>query len=368
LFLVTLVLRQVIHWSAAIVIVLLTVGFDLFKDFLLGTAIVYSDSITAALLTISLSSTLLSLRNTMPMVWITMSGTSLAAAAHFRGQYFFAIQGIFVLALITGFLFLGSAILKRTGRSKISHQVSKFVDLRLFVLGVVAFTLCIPNLVARERQLGDIPWDTVGRYHWTSTEAFAVAGNWMYEEDLAGFVAAGGQGTACKVDPIKCLEINTIEKNSEQPFSIYDDEPYSATEFQKMVRKTFVSHPLKWAEIKTPYFLKFWYSEPSVASAVGSQKIMGTWTLLGLLAAILIATYTLLLSHQRRVGAILFFAIVFATLLPPYMAHYETRYLVFTKIIGFLTSAMVIAYASRLVVNYISFRYRNRIWTTTQGG
>ena len=352
LFLVTLVLRRVLPGTLAIIIVLITLWTDLFQNYLLGVAVVYSDSATAALLVICLAAIILSVQKQDSMIWIFLSAVSLAAAAHFRGQYFLVIQGLTFLALFMVVLLVVMAVLKQLDSTKLFNQIAKFKDVRLIVLGLVSFSLCLPNLIARERQLGDVTWDTAGKFHWTNTEAFAMMGNWIYEKDHAGFVAAGGGGTACKVKPVKCLEVNTAEMNSEQPFSILDNEPYSARDFQKLTRDIFVTNPLKWAKIKLPYFFKFWYSEPSVTSAVGSQRIMGTWTLIGLVIVLLTAAKHFLLSHQYRVSAILIFTIVLATLLPPYLAHYETRYLVLTKLIGFLSSSVVAGYSFVWVWNW----------------
>jgi hypothetical protein len=361
LSLVTVVLCRYINRIAASAILLVFIASDIFDDFLLGAAIVYTDSICAALLLISSCSALLITPNRRSWKFIPLTVLGLAGAAYFRGQYYFSVQLMLAISVVVSILALLVFVLQKTNlenQSRVLAALRNQCDWKIIAVGVACFLLCVPNLIARDRQFGDIPWDTNGRYHWSVTESFAMSTNWMYSSDIEGFVADGGHGTACKVDPAKCKEINSREESSENPFTVYDAEPYSASEFRKMVLDTLVRHPFEWAKIKGPFFFKFWYSEPSSNIFFGAQTFMGTWTFLGFGASVLTAIWWLVRVRGLRLGSSVFLSIVVATLLPPWISHYEARYLIFPKVIGFITFGLLVSRVASFAWTRLKIRAR----------
>lgn len=357
---VAVALRGYFNWQISLLVPLSLFATSLYRDFLLGTAVVYSDSITAACLLLSIASAVLASRRRNPFLLLAVSALGVTSAAYFRGQYFPVVQALFVIGILLVALYVPKRILSNSSASpKLKVLLEKVINLRswqvLFV-GAISLLLCAPNLIAREQQFGDISWDLSGRYHWTSTSALVAMGNWFTEDQLAGFAADGGAATACKVDRKRCGEIHREESASESPFSIYDDEPYTAREYQSMVLRTFVKHPIEWARVKLPYFFSHWYSEPRVSSPSGTQFFLGSWTLIGILCLALYALTELVRSRDTRTSALLALLVLGATLMPPYVAHYEVRYLVLPKVLGFLAA------------NLILLRLNERIWRRKSQG
>jgi hypothetical protein len=159
--------------------------------------------------------------------------------------------------------------------------------------------------------------------------------NWRTYESQAGFVQEGGGGTACRVDPQLCTKINIVESQSPSPFNIYDSEPYSAKEFRDFGLKTLREHPVKWFTIKFPYFLKYWNSTPSIATPSGTDfpnSILSAFGLLILGATFFARTIRKLWLGPASLGVVL----MGATIMPPFLAHFEVRYLVASKLVGII--------------------------------
>jgi hypothetical protein len=334
------ILRSFMRVWIAILVIAILIQTDLYHQYLVRDAVIWSDGYAAAFICLTILFSYIGYSKSR-IRYFVLSGFSLAVVAHIRGQYFLVVQFFVVLAVCLVGLYVVSFVYNKVkvlpDFSKNPHDVLKLVTMPLAILSIAAMLTCTPYLLWQKNHIGDLSWDLKGEWHWTSNDAFAVMFNWHKNEDLAGFIRDGGGGTACKVDPQLCAEINLAEYKNASPFSIYDSEPYTAKEFYDLGLRTFLHHPVKWFTIKFPYLLRYWNSKPSIASPSGSDFPNSVLSAFGLL--ILGASFFARRTRKLWFGPA-FIAVVLtgATLAPAYLAHFEVRYLVAVKFIGLCVS------------------------------
>ncbi len=340
------ILRIFMRFWIAILVMVAVIQTDLYHQYLVRDAIIWSDGYAAGFICLTILFSYKGYSNSN-IKYFALSGFSLAALAYVRGQYFVVIQ--FFLVLAVGFLGLALVLflynrarmlpsfLKKTG------SFSRKVSAPLALLSLVAILTCAPYLLWQKNHVGDISWDLKGEWHWTSTDAFAAMGNWIKAEDQAGFIAQGGGGTACKVDPELCEMVYLAEYRDKTPFSIYDSEPYTGEEFYAMTLKTFRQHPVQWFKIKFPYLVKYWNSTPAISGPSQSDLNASVVSAAGLA----ILAVSLLFKRSRLIWfapAIITVTLIGATVGPAYLAHLEVRYLASVKLIGLVISLGTVGY------------------------
>ena len=326
------------YWIALVAIALL-VQTDLYHEYLVRDAIIWSDGYAAGFLCLSLIFTVLGSK-TLRKFYFIASGVSLAILIHLRGQYFVSLQILGVMTLVFGIIWSVITCLRSCKHTAYFYQRKDALLQRVFLpfllIFIVSFTACLPYLFWQKSNIGDLSWDLKGKWHWTSTEAFAVAGNWYSADDMAGFISQGGGGTACKVDQVLCAKINRAEKDTATPFNIYDETPYSTREFSKMTRSTFTKHPIKWFIKKSPYVYRYWISSPAITSPTTPNYIAATVSAIGLVTLV-VASLFRPLRNQYLVPIFMSIVMIGLTVGPPYLAHFEVRYLVAVKLIGLIS-------------------------------
>lgn len=330
------ILRALMRFWIALLVIAAVIQTDLYHQYLVRDAIIWSDGYAAAFICLTILFSYLGYSK-FKVRYFALSGFSLAVLAHIRGQYFVVVQ--FFVVLIVCLLAINLVVFafkKLWGcglGSSNNRNFFKFGTAPLAILSLVALLACFPYLLWQKNNVGDLPWDLKGKWHWTSTDAIVVATNWFYPDRLAGFVEGGGGGTACKVNPTLCATINTIENTTTDPFNIYDNEPYTAKEFSKMTLDTLIRHPLKWFSVKFPYFLKYWDSSPAVSSPTRSDFPTSELSAVG----ILMLSASIFIKRIRKnflIVLVTTVVLIGATIAPPYLAHFEVRYLVSIKLIG----------------------------------
>ncbi len=347
------ILRAFMRFWIALLVVAAVIQTDLYHQYLVRDAIIWSDGYAAAFICLTILFSYLGYSK-FKVRYFALSGFSLAVLAHIRGQYFVVVQFFVVLIVCLLAINLMVFAFKKLwgyglGSSK-NRNFFKAGTAPLAMLSLAALLACFPYLLWQKNNVGDLPWDLKGKWHWTSTDAFAAMGNWMKTEDLAGFVRDGGGGTACKVDPPLCDSINELEKEHPSPFSIYDSEPYSAKHFSAMTLKTFRENPVKWFQVKIPYVLRYWDSRPAISGPSGSDFPTSELSALGL------ATLALSFFFKRArklflIPAFISVILIGATVGPPYLAHFEVRYLVAVKLIGLIVLASSAGFLMNLIAN-----------------
>jgi hypothetical protein len=342
------ILQLFIRFWVAVLVVTAIIQTDLYHQYLVRDAIIWSDGYAAAFICLTILFSYLGCSNSK-IRYFALTGISLAVLAYIRGQYFIVIQFFVVVTVcLLGLTLVLLALDKLRGCGLVRHKSRtflRFVTTPFTLLSLVSILACLPYLIWQKNNVGDISWDLKGKWHWTSTDAFVGATNWYYPNRLAGFVEGGGGGTACKVDPILCATINAAENGTADPFNIYDDQPFTAKEFSDMALKTLKHHPLKWLSVKFPYLMKYWDSRPAVSSPVQSDFPTSELSLLGLL---ILSAFIFVKKIWKKFLIVLITTVVLigATIGPPFWAHFEVRYLVPIKLIGlvvfFITTALLV--------------------------
>jgi hypothetical protein len=160
--------------------------------------------------------------------------------------------------------------------------------------------------------------------------------NWLYPDQLAGFVTDGGGGTACRVDPQKCEEFHQREAATTSPFNIYDDYGVPYQEFNHATASRALKSPVKWFEYKGPIMWRYWTAPLSNNNLLGQVDTIIAWL------ALLNIWWFFLLRRRWRVFfnyvskntpiVLLCSSVLFFVFVPPYLAHFEARYFLLPRL------------------------------------
>jgi hypothetical protein len=297
----------------------------LWRDYLVGTGALYSDGLTAALLilavcTVSRESTDLA----SALRAATVCGGALALATYLRGQYSLAAL---LLICIAGGFFLTRALQFVLGARRVGGVRSRRLKWSATQFAIIALTLIVamsPFWIWRHLVDGgaNLPeWSTGGRTTWTLTDAFAYEANWRREDQLAGFIAEGGHGAACIIEPSVCDLIHD-EAAIGGGFDIYSGIPKTAREYQALVVSSILNNPWRWVQFKAPFFAEYFGSTYTVASPSSSSFIRLFIRVAGLVIAGLF-----IVRDAAMTGIAVAAVTSIATLGPPFVSHLEVRYL-----------------------------------------
>jgi len=335
--------------STAISLFILT---PMFREYLIGRSLIYSDGMSiVGLFFVVVKTWQLSL-NSKDSNGKSKSGILNSSSNHmlagvvlglvvlFRHQYFLTVQilifSFLLLVLYFMYIFFAKTVSRVGPVRRYEERKSSLLKLLWHMALMIFGTLLIiaPYSVWKANKFGDIPWDTGGKYVLTSTEGLGFMANWGIRDDFPDFIREGGQGTACIVDPIRCEEIQRSEIESGDPFNIYDDEPYTASDYRSFTVETFFNSPIAWTFDRMPYFLDFFGRDP-ISNSPGGWKSVPYLASLAVFgsAGLFQMLYQSRSQNDRRIlGLYLPLAVlagvIVATFLPPFVAHYETRYLV----------------------------------------
>lgn len=330
------IFQEFMSWWIAAIMVITIIQTDLYHEYLVRDAVIWSDGFGAGLLTLTLIFSYLGSQKSNYYFFLA-SGISLAAVIYLRAQYFSLINFLGALTILVGILWLASRFLTSIWPIKSMKLNQKYISKQLFLplllITTVTFSACAPYLLWQKNTFGDRSWDLDGDWHWTSYAPFVYMNNWRTSTDLGGYLATGGDGTACQVDKKLCEEINRIEKNSESPFNIYDETPYNSRDYYELTKSTLMHHPFKWFAHKVPYFYRYWISGPELAAPGKSNILFALFSAAGL-GMLFVLPFFKFARRNFPATAVLSIIFVGLTLLPPYIGHLEVRYLVFTKLIG----------------------------------
>jgi hypothetical protein len=342
--------RRCLKGLPALLAILPIYLFPLVHNYLLRDSVIWSDGWAALFLSFSVVLALNAAIAASPISWILCSGMSFGIAVYIRGQYFAVIQLALLVTIASGVLKLLARLIPRASQQSPPLDVAQTSFHRPF-RQLLAWTLsvlmtCAPYVFWRASNIGDIPWDTSGRISWTSTEAFAMMGNWIPSEKQVAFIREGGGGTACVIDPNQCREILKLEYADPTPFSIYDSEPFSAREYKKFTIQTFLRNPLEWSGHKIPVLWRYWFSEPTVSSPGGNDPIASSLSLAGLLVMFSLGCTPRFRKRFGVTGVVILLCLV-GTFAPPFLAHFEVRYLIWPKLLGLISIFFSMAFLLR---------------------
>lgn len=329
-----------------------------FRSFTLRQIIPYSDGLTAALLATAI---ILSIQQRKSQIAPSiLIGVCIGCAANLRGQYFGLVQVLFFTSVLI--VLLGALTRIRLSFSVVPDCVAQRKDTfkRLSLVGLFAMASCLPYLSYRLDKFGDIPWDNAGKITWTTSSSFVSMFNWMPSSQLAPFIAEGGQGTACKLDKVACEHFVESELLSPSPFNIYDDGPVSSEQYTRYMHEVMFSQPISWFKSKFPIFLKYWFSGSSVTSPVPGRFLAGLSSLVGFVVLVSLSVWHL--AILRELWPVLLVGIMVFTIGPPFIAHFEVRYLLLPRLLGLGTSIMFFVAAA----SFLGRKFRSYVQTRVE--
>lgn len=192
----------------------------------------------------------------------------------------------------------------------------------LVYVGVIGCAIAIglsPSFVVRAAIDEPISWTS----NYVSAGDYAYAQRWLtdaqLEESGASFLRQGGANWACKADPVRCEELNTIASLTLQG---------EAVDYELLRRAAFASikeHPFEVLRIKAPYFVQSFSSSPG--AGVESRSIAATifWVITWVLLVPICRS--LKNYHSPYMVVVFYLCYVLGVLALLVLAHIETRYL-----------------------------------------
>ena len=241
-----------------------------------------------------------------------LAGTFLGLSAYFRSQF----ELLLLVLTVWGVLL---AILVRL------NMFPKLLDRRLFSPSVK--TILVALFAAH---LLTIPWRIYhwiyqGKPYWVATASAMFQNAVVTSEQLikvgAGWIVHGGGNLVCRIDISACGD--SINAN-------------------KLFVKTFLSNPVEWFSLKIPLIGEYWFSSLQDWTSVVNHASPAELAIDLLLLSAVLASTAMLVTRKTRLGSLwLLLAWVTASLLSAYgviftLAHLETRYFYFPKIMGLL--------------------------------
>jgi hypothetical protein len=313
-------LRKYASLTAALLSPLLLLATGLFRDFFLRNAHVYSEALSTS--GWMLSMVLLALACQRRRVSLAvLSGLALALSAYVRGIFsFLAVILVAHAALVTVVMFVRQRPRGLKGAWGLLRG-SPVAYLLVSALAFQAFT--VPYRIYNYKRLDSFGWIFIAHswsQQWQKPEKLIATGG--------GWLAAGGSGMACKVDPVQCDEIEKAEvaTGSEKAYS--GKGALTFEEFEARAKRVLFTRPHIWAAHKAVLFPTYWFSLPAAfAPTVDESReyIQNGFFLLAALLALLLVLRDL---YRGRADALTLSAagLVATHLLVFVVFHYEVRY------------------------------------------
>ena len=154
---------------------------------------------------------------------------------------------------------------------------------------------------------------------WSVVSANMLRGVWVDRSAYPSFLADGGIGWGCEIDPRFCEEIRKFEESSGELFPI--------EELAQRTASSALLNPLSYLEDRFRFIAEGWFSSEG---SMGASEIT-----LGLIALIGIATFVVF-SIQRTLNGepiyLVLLAMLGLLLLPQMVGHVEPRYFIPLKL------------------------------------
>ncbi len=312
----------------------------LFSDQLLG-----SDGISFALfLTALLLFFEVDLRKPAQCAWSGIGiGFLTALAAYLRVSYEFIAIAVSLGTAILLAVSLGLLLLNQL--TKFKRTVPRgLLTVLLFACGV--FHLCTTpwRFVAAENiRPGNYSWSVAGSLYWD----YRWTPDSVFENRGVGWLSDGGANSACRLDKIKCREINLHELRTGAPFQ---GGGYSQDEFKSLAFETYSSKPLQLLVDRMGFLLRSWFGfnlPRTPENLIGQMLSFGAFLIV--LSEALLALVT---GRITRLSGT-FLVTVTCFLAPFLIMHIEYRYLEPVKFLS-------IFFFPIAIINLLSFRDKIR--------
>lgn len=304
---------------------LFSVGIGPIHDWILDFGIFYSESFSTLFFFFGLTLVIKFFRSDARVENLilpaTISGVTFAAAAYFRAAFFNIYYWLVLVAVLAGTSLIIRCI-SRVIRNAKPEKEKRFNKIKILIFSGVA---AISMHVTMNPWMGYLEKTINGTGQWSTVGGAFIAGIWTERESHPGFIQEGGVGWGCKIDPVKCNQIQIAQQN-----------PDTVLNTKKLFKEAVLSaaaHPIEYLQDRIKFNgLAFFSSE---YSGVGKNTnipyglaILGAF---GYVVRLMLQNRIFLFSSTLLVLPLLF--IVFA---PGLIGHVEVRYLITTKLIFLL--------------------------------
>jgi hypothetical protein len=239
------------------------------------------------------------------------AGTAFAAAAYFRSTFSLIEPALLLFAAIFSILFLLSRYSStlRNMRSVLAKSSLSFGS-----AWIAMFVLMEPWL--RFTELAIRPELRT----WSVVSGGFFRGAWTERSEMADFLAAGGVGWACKIDPLFCEEVREYEASTGQLFPIQ--------EIAVATVKTAALNLDEYLLDRLDFISAGWFSSEG---SMGTPSILwGVILLLGLACVLGLAIRLIRIQNYVVIAAIF---LSFLLVLPLFVGHVEPRYFIPLKLL-----------------------------------
>jgi hypothetical protein len=251
-----------------------------------------------------------------------ITAASLSFLSHLRIVFLYSIVLSFVLILLKKLVAMGYTSLNAPGqqiRNLDTLSVHSRQKTKLLLIIVVSFSVSlVPFTFFKHQRTGSFSWSN-SDYQWAQlwmTDAYLTKNN-------AGFLIAGGANWACKIDPIKCREIEKSELLSKNPYSGFNTYDYS--EFRNLAFVSIINHPLSFFGNRVSLVEKSFTS--NAESPVGSNNNFYRGLIFLMMYLYLVIQGIGRFRNLDDFELFIFFMLV-GLLAPLFVTHFETRYLI----------------------------------------
>jgi hypothetical protein len=200
--------------------------------------------------------------------------------------------------------------------------------------------LCLPWRIYRSQNLspGELSWTVYDsgnyRFNWMSDEYYTSIG--------ADWVRDGVGNTACRVEPVRCQEIEALEMASPTPYGTEDGGgALTEAQFRDETFRVLREHPIAWTRVKAPVITRFWFADNREPVSPKGPAILENAALLAASVASLAIAARLLLSGRFALP-LLYGLVVASAGAVVFMLHAETRYLFPIKVAGLVCLPLLV--------------------------
>lgn len=241
-----------------------------------------------------------------------LAGTSFAAAAYFRSSFSLIEPALLLMTLVFSILYFAGrySLSNRRVRSKLTATAlplgSAWIAMTLLMEPWLRFT----EMAIRP-----------GLRTWSVVSGGFFRGAWVERNEMAGFLANGGVGWACELDPDTCQEIAASEAATGQLFPI--------SEIVLLTVKTALLNLDQYLLDRFEFISTGWFSNE--ASGMGTPAVL--WGFILLVGFVLVVSLIVrkISSNNYILASILILAVILT--LPLFIGHIEPRYFIPLKML-----------------------------------
>lgn len=247
-------------------------------------------------------------------------GLSFGAAAYFRASFSVLLQAGIALLILGAIILLLNALrvaplrLKSLFQAGVRRGVIPMTALATMAAVMLPWQVFASNAV----RPGDLSWSTVS--------GSFIAGTWADRTSTASFLAEGGVGWACHLDPVQCREISELMDSSSAAFD--QAAVPSVSELGQRALFVALNNPIEFVSDRFHFFMKGWFASET---GIGIPANSG-----GFVNAILLGVFLVALRPHLQRGYYELLAIPLlaaSQVVPLIIGHVEPRYFIPIKLL-----------------------------------